>query len=57
MLELSKTAFEAALKDTLEAGKELERQRIVEAIINDAVISTNVQTEWVEYLVGIVENV
>lgn len=57
MLELSETAFNAALKDTLEAGKELERQRIVEAIISDAVISTNVQTEWVEYLVGIVENV
>lgn len=57
MLELSETAFSAALKDTLEAGKELERQRIVEAIINDAVISTNVQTEWVEYFVGIVENV
>jgi len=57
MLELTETAFSAALKDTLEAGKELERQRIIEAIINDAVISTNVQTEWVEYLVRIVENV
>jgi len=57
MLEITETAFAGALKDALEAGKELERERIVHALNHDAVITTNVQAQWVEYLVGIVENV
>jgi hypothetical protein len=57
MLEINETAFGDALKDALEAGKELERERIVHALNNDAVMQTNVSAQWLQYLVELVENV
>lgn len=57
MLELTETIFADALKDALTAGVEMERQRIVDALNNDAVISTNVPAQWLTYIVEIIENV
>lgn len=57
MLELTETSFSAALKDALEAGKELERERIINELNNDAVISTNVPAQWLGYIVEMIENV
>lgn len=57
MLELSKTEFSTAIKDVLEAGKELERERIIHALNNDPVIQMNVPAQWLEYLVELIENV
>lgn len=57
MLELSKTEFSTAIKDVLEAGKELERERIIHALNNDAVIQMNVPAQWLGYLVELIENV
>lgn len=57
MLELSKEAFSAALKDTLEAGKELERQRIIESLNADAVLQMNLSAQWLGYIVGMIEDV
>lgn len=57
MLELTETIFADALKDALTAGVEMERQRIIDALNNDAVISTNVPAQWLTYIVEIIENV
>lgn len=57
MLELTETIFAEALKDALTAGVEMERERIVNALNNDAVISTNVPTQWLTYIVELIENV
>lgn len=57
MLEITETAFSGALKDALEAGKELERERIIHELNNDAVISTNVPAQWLGYIVEMIENV
>jgi hypothetical protein len=57
MLELSKDAFAAALKDTLEAGKELERQRIIDSLNADAVLQMNLSAQWLGYIVGMIEDV
>lgn len=56
-LELSKDAFAAALKDTLEAGKELERQRIIDSLNADAVLQMNLSAQWLGYIVGMIEDV
>jgi hypothetical protein len=57
MLELSKTAFSAALADTLAAGKELERQRIIELLNEDAVLQMNLSAQWLTYIVEMIEDV
>ena len=57
MLELTETTFAEALKDALTAGVEMERERIVNALNNDAVISTNIPTQWLTYIVELIENV
>lgn len=57
MLELTETTFADALKDALNAGIEMERERIVNALNNDAVISTNIPTQWLTYIVELIENV
>lgn len=57
MLELTETTFADALKDALNAGIEMERQRIIESLNQDAVISTNVPTQWLTYIVELIENV
>jgi hypothetical protein len=57
MLEISETGFGDALKEAMQVGQQLEKERIVHALSNDAVITTNLPAQWVEYLVGIVENV
>lgn len=57
MLELTETIFADALKDALTAGVEMERQRIIDALNNDAVISTNVPAQWLGYIIEVIENV
>ena len=57
MLELSETTFADALKDALKAGVEMERQRIVNSLNQDAVIQTNVPAQWLGYIVEMIENV
>ena len=57
MLELTETTFADALKDALNAGIEMERQRIIESLNQDAVISTNIPTQWLTYIVELIEDV
>jgi len=57
MLEITETGFGAALKDALEAGKELERERIIHLLNNDAVIQMNVPVQWLTYIVEMIESV
>lgn len=57
MLEITETGFGEALKDALQVGKEMERERIIHALNNDAVIQMNVPAQWLTYLVEIIENV
>jgi len=57
MLEITETGFGAALKDALEAGKELERERIIHLLNNDAVIQMNVSVQWLTYIVEMIESV
>jgi hypothetical protein len=57
MLEITETGFGAALKDALEAGKELERERIIHLLNNDAVIQMNVPVQWLTYIVEMIEDV
>ena len=57
MLEITETAFGAALKDTLELGAEQERQRIIHLLNNDAVLQMNLSAQWLTYIVEMIENV
>lgn len=57
MLEITETAFGAALKDTLELGAEQERERIIHALNNDAVIQMNLSSQWLTYIVELIEDV
>lgn len=55
MLEISETAFSDAMKDALQVGREMERQRIIDALNSDAVITTNVPAQWLTYIVEIID--
>lgn len=55
MLEITETGFGAALKDALEAGKELERERIIHSLNNDAVIQMNISAQWLGYIIELIE--
>ena len=55
MITISESGFQAALKDTIKLGRDMERERIVRALNDDAVMQTNVSTEWLEYIIGIIE--
>ena len=57
MLELSETSFKSAIKDVLQAGKELEKERIIYALNNDAVLQMNLSAQWLGYIVGMIEDV
>ena len=57
MLEITETAFGAALQDTLELGAEQERERIIHALNNDAVIQMNLSSQWLTYIVELIEDV
>lgn len=57
MLELSETSFKSAIKDVLAAGKELEKERIIYALNNDAVLQMNLSAQWLGYIVGMIEDV
>jgi hypothetical protein len=57
MLEITETAFGSALKETLELGKEQERERIIHLLNNDAVLQMNLSAQWLTYIVGMIENV
>lgn len=54
-MEISETTFGEAMKDALQVGKEIERQRIIEALNNDAVITTNIPAQWLSYIVEIID--
>ena len=55
MLEITETGFGAALKDALDAGKELERERIIHSLNNDAVIQMNISAQWLGYIIELIE--
>jgi len=57
MIELSQTDFSAAIKDVLQAGKELEKERIIHALNNDAVLQMNLSAQWLGYIVELIEDV
>ena len=57
MLEITETAFGAALKDTLGLGKEQERERIIHLLNNDAVLQMNLSAQWLTYIVEMIEDV
>jgi hypothetical protein len=57
MLEITETAFGSALKETLELGKEQERERIIHLLNNDAVLQMNLSAQWLTYIVEMIENV
>lgn len=57
MLEISETGFGEALKDTLQVGREMERERIITALNQDAVIQMNISAQWLTYLVEMIESV
>lgn len=55
MISLSETGFRDALLDSIKLGREMERERIVRALNDDAVMQTNVSTQWLEYIIQIIE--
>lgn len=55
MIQLTEAGFRDALKDTIQLGRDMERERIVRALNEDAVMQTNVSTEWLAYIIQIVE--
>lgn len=55
MIQLTEAGFRDALKDTIKLGRDMERERIVRALNEDAVMQTNVSTEWLAYIIQIVE--
>lgn len=57
MLEITETAFGAALKDTLELGADQEKERIIHLLNNDAVLQMNLSAQWLTYIVEMIENV
>jgi hypothetical protein len=57
MLEITETAFGAALKEVLALGKLQERERIVYLLNNDAVMQTNIPVQWLTYIVEMIEDV
>lgn len=57
MLEISETGFGEALKDALQVGREMERERIITALNQDAVIQMNISAQWLTYLVEMIESV
>jgi hypothetical protein len=57
MLEITETAFGAALQDTLNLGAEQERERIIHLLNNDAVLQMNIPVLWLGYIVEAIENV
>jgi hypothetical protein len=57
MLEITETAFGAALKEVLALGKVQERERIIYLLNNDAVMQTNIPAQWLNYIVEMIEDV
>lgn len=57
MLEITETAFGAALKDTLELGAKQERERIIHLLNNDAVLQMKLSAQWLTYMVELIEDV
>lgn len=55
MIEISETGFGEALKDALQVGKEMERERIINALNNDAVLQMNLSAQWLGYMVELIE--
>lgn len=55
LIRLSETDFKDTLEQAIIAGREGERDRIVFALNNDAVIQTCLGAQWLEYLIRIIE--
>ena len=55
MIEITETGFGEALKDALQVGKEMERERIINALNNDAVIQMNISAQWLGYIIELIE--
>jgi hypothetical protein len=57
MLEITETAFGSALKETLDLGRQQERERIIHLLNNDAVLQMNLSAQWLTYIVEMIEDV
>lgn len=56
-LELDDKIFSAALSEALQSGKEMQTQDIIRALNTDAVITTNIPTQWLTKIVEVIESV
>ena len=57
MIEITETGFGEALKDALQVGKEMEQERIIHLLNNDAVLQMNLSAQWLTYIVEMIEDV
>lgn len=55
MIELTETVFGGALRDALQAGREIERDRILGILNVDYYLRHNLTTEQMAHIVEIVE--
>jgi hypothetical protein len=55
LIRLNEEDFKETLAEAINAGKMGERDRIVDALNNDAVITTCLRADWLEYIIRIVE--
>lgn len=56
-LEVDENELRASLLRVLNEGRKLEKEKIINALNNDAVISTCMSTDWLEYIVRIIDEV
>lgn len=56
MIELTETAFGNALQETLDLGKELEREHLVFKLNNDVTLKANITADLLEYIVELIED-
>lgn len=55
LIRLNEEDFKETLAEAIHVGKMGERDRIVNALNNDAVITTCLRADWLEYIIRIVE--
>lgn len=55
LIKLNEKDFKDTLEQAIHVGKIGERDRIVNALNNDAVISICLGAQWLEYIIRIVE--
>lgn len=55
LLQISKEDFREAIQAAVQAGRDGERDRIIRALNQDAVIQTCLSVLWLTYLVQMIE--